>query len=157
MLPLRLQRMFRAHIRCDRWCHPFCLGKIEIPLITQWTLRGSQYFWSDKQINTLNALLCCVHTWEFCVEGSYSKCERKHNLSSWVQKVALKKIRINKEACAAISDISLKATPPPCGSYGYCILNSWELKPTTTQLYVFLFVCLKRIKSNTSSFVFLCF
>lgn len=67
MLPLRPQRMFRAHIRCDQWCHLFCLGRNEIPLITQWTLgvfKGSQYFWSDKQINTFNALVCCVHTWE---------------------------------------------------------------------------------------------
>lgn len=72
MLPLRPQRMFRAHIRCDQWCHLFCLGKNEIPLITQWTLsvfRGSQYVCSDKQINTFNASFCCVHTWEISPAG----------------------------------------------------------------------------------------
>lgn len=48
----RPQRMFRAHIRCDQWCHCFC-PCYEIPSVTQWVhslSRGLHY--SHVQINT---------------------------------------------------------------------------------------------------------
>lgn len=44
-------------------------------------------------------------------------CERKHNLSSWAQKVALMYGRINNEVAATVLAITLEVTPPPCGDH----------------------------------------
>lgn len=79
--------------------------KNEIPLvITQWSLcfwwGGLQCFCSDKQINTFNALCFQrAHIGIWCWEIS-RKCERKHSLRSWAQKVAFQKI-INNQTWTA--------------------------------------------------------
>ena len=127
MLPLRPQRMFRAHIRCDQWCHLFCLGKNGIPLITQWALSvvwGSQYFRSDKQINTFNALFCFVHTWEFFCTDMCEHWDGKHNVSSWAHKVAFKKERINKRGVCCNFEVFFSWQHPHLvDTMGYCIVN----------------------------------
>lgn len=56
MLPAGAQRMFRAHIRCDQWCHFFCPG-YEIPSAAQWVhslFSVMQY--SHMQINTFSTI-----------------------------------------------------------------------------------------------------
>lgn len=137
MLPLWPQRMFRAHIRCDQWCHLFCLGakKNEIPLmITQWALcfwwGGLQCFCSDKQINTFNALCCkCAHMGIWCWE----KCERRSNLRRWSQKVAFKKIKEYQTWSTNTSRYSLSATLPPSGRYIY-----YPGRFSVPQIFVFI-------------------
>lgn len=122
MLSLWPQRMFRAHIRCDRWYHLFCRGRNEIPHIyntmDSWCVLGITIhlvLQANKHFKFL--ILLCAYMGIGCWGVAQTSVSFvKGNI---FEVITPKELFSRKKGYtmvyAPISDISPTVTTPPCG------------------------------------------